>query len=441
MSQQSAKTFENDSYAVDAQEEAGCRSILRVIVKPQAAQKAYRQAVKIVNKQISIPGFRKGRAPDATVIARYGSYVEQEWKEVLIKEAYRAAVELADVYPMNKESIERPKIESCSQEEGATIRFAFERYPLVPEIVFSDLALPKIEKTPISEEKVLEIADEIRRSYADWEDVEGRAVIEGDFVDVTIDAIETDPPKPIVKDRRLEVTDKRMSPWLRKLVTGLHPNQTAEGMSEVDEQAEEHIKKKFKPTQLRVTLHAIKKILLPELNDELAKKVGAESKENLFERIRHNLEQEAEEEQKQKQIEALEEALLEQYHFDLPASIVERERRERIKGRIEALKDEGLTEEEIKDREKEIEEEVANDVDKRIRLYFLNKKIAQQGNISLTNQELNDEVVRQIQMNPQYYGKDMDSEGSREFVSRLASSLLQRKTKDYALSQVLAKAS
>lgn len=439
MSQSSAKTFENDSFAVAAREEPGCRCMLNVTVKPQAAQKAYRQAIKVVNKQISIPGFRKGRAPDATVITRYGSYVEQEWKEILIQEAYKAGVEMTNTYPMTKESIERPKIERCSQEEGALIHFAFEHAPQVPNIDFSKVSLPSIKKAPISEERVQEIADEICRSSADWEDVEGRGVEEGDFVDVTIEAIDTDPPKPIVKDRRLEVRDKRMSAWLRQLVTGLQPNQTVEGMSEVDEQADDEIRKKFKPTQLRVTLHAIKKILPPVLDDDLAKKVGAESVENLFERIRHNLEQEAEEEQKQKQIEALENYLLETYHFDVPASISERERRERVKARIQSLKDDSLTDEEIKGQEKEIEAKVSKDVDKLLRLYYLNKKIAQQGNISLTNQELNDEVVHQMHMNPQYYRQEMDSETSREIVSRLASSLLQRKTKEYALSQVLAK--
>ncbi len=37
---------------------------------------------------------------------------------------------------------------------------------------------------------------------------------------------------------------------------------------------------------------------------------------------------------------------------------------------------------------------------------FLNKQIAKQGNVSLTNQELNDELVRQMYQ----YGKDLESE-------------------------------
>lgn len=431
------KTFQNDDFIVEAQEESGCRLVLTITVKPRAAKKAYAQAVKVVNKQISIPGFRKGRAPDATVISRYGTHVEQEWKDFLVQDAYKAGVQLTDIYPMTKESIERPKLERFSLEDGAVVRIAYEYYPRIPTIDFSKLTIPEIEKTPVSEERVLDIVEEVRRSHAEWENVEGRAVQVGDHVDVTIEAIDVDPPKPIVSDRRLEVSDKRMSSWLRKLLVGLLPGQTIEGVSEVDEDADENIKQKFKPTPLRVTLHSIKQIVLPELTDELAKKSGVDSKEILLEKIRANLEQESEEELKQKQIAALEASLLETYTFDLPASLVEKERRERIKGRIQSLKEEGVSDEEIKGRESAIEAEIAEDVDKRLRFYYLNRKIAEQGNISLTNQELNDEVTRQVHSNPYYYQREMDDEKTREIISRLASSLLQRKTKEYALSQVL----
>ena len=66
----------------EATEEAGCRLAVKVLVKPKLGPKRpIKRPSKSVNKQISIPGFRKGHAPDRTVISRYSSYVEQEWKE------------------------------------------------------------------------------------------------------------------------------------------------------------------------------------------------------------------------------------------------------------------------------------------------------------------------------------------------------------------------
>ena len=434
------KTFENDAFSVEATEESGCRLFLKVHVSPEPTKKAYKKAVKIVNKQISIPGFRKGRAPDATVISRYSSYVEQEWKEILVNDAYRAALDLTEIYPMNKESIQRPKIESCSQEEGAVVTLSYEHYPTIPDIDFSDISLPEIKQEPISEERVEEIVEEVKRSNADWEDVTDRTVCQGDFVDVSIDAIDVDPPKPIVKDRRFEVDESRLAPWMIKLIIGMKISESVEGLSEVDEKADEDVKKKFKATNVRVTLHAIKKIILPELTDELAKKVGADSIEDMKTKIRSNLEKEAEDQQHQQRIEALEEALLEKYSFDLPASLVEGERIDRIRSHLERLKGDGMSDEEIKNHEQEIEAEVAKETEALLRLYFLNKQIVKQGNLSLTNQELNDELVKQISQNPYLYGKETDKEASKEMVSRMAANLMQRKAKNYALDQVLGRA-
>ena len=207
-------------------------------------------------------------------------------------------------------------------------------------------------------------------------------------------------------------------------------------MSEVDLAADAEVKKNFKPTQVRVTVHAIKKILLPEVDDALAAKAGASSIDDLRGKIRQNLEKEANDERQRKRIEALEDALLDAYHFDLPASIVRSEREERITKRIQALKSENISDEEIQAREKEIQQEISDEIDKAFRLYFLNKQIAKQGSLTLSNQELNDEIVRYMSQNPYLYGKEKEEALSRDLVSRMATLLMQRKAKEYALSQV-----
>lgn len=431
--------FENSAFSVEATEEPGCKLSVKVHVLPEETKKAYKKAVKLVKKQISIPGFRKGHAPDSTVISKYDSHIDREWKDILVNEAYRAALDLTSIYPMNKESISRPKIVSCSQEEGAVVTLSYEHYPNIPEIDFSKISLPKIAKQAIPEERVEEILEEVKRSHAEWDDVAGRPVERGDFVDLSIDALDLDPPKSIVKDRRFEVSEGRMAPWMLERLVGMEIGSSIEALSEVDENADEETKKKFKPTRVRIDLHAIKKSRLPELTDELAKKMGADSVADMRAKIQVNLEREAEDQMRQKQIEALEKTLLENYPFELPATMVESERVGRIRSRLEELKKEGVSDEEIHSREKEIESEVAAEIDQLLRLYFLNKQIMKQGNISLSNQELNDELVKQISQNPYLYGKEMDKESSRDMINRLASSMLQRKAKEYALSQVLSK--
>ncbi|MCH9626331.1 MAG: Trigger factor [Chlamydiales bacterium] len=430
------QTFENDAYSVEATEDAGCLLTLKIFVKPPAAQKSYKKAVKIVNKQISIPGFRKGRAPDHTVISRYSSYVDQEWKEDIVNEAYKAAVDLVKIYPISQESFKKPKIESCSQEEGAIISLAYEHYPKAPEVDLQSLTIPLIETESISEERIEETLQEIKRSHADWEKIEDRAVQEGDYVDVSISAIDKEPPIEIVKDRRFEMADKKIAPWLKKLLLGLAVDESAEGMSELSEDATEEVKKGFETRKMQVTVHAIHKILLPELDEELAKKLGADSVEDLCAKVRANLEKEMEEAAQEKRIEALEDALLTAYNFDLPASLLEEERASRIEYRIQKLKEQGLSDEEIKAKESEIELEVAKDTEESYRLYFLNKQIEKLGGVSVSQDEISGEVMRQIQLNPYLFQQENDPDHTKNLITRISHSLLKKKVNEYALTQV-----
>ncbi len=429
------KVLQNEHFSVEATEEGGCRYFVRITVKETAAKKGYTKAIKIVNKRISVPGFRKGHAPNQTVISRYSSYVEKEWKEILVGEAYQAAVELTGVYPLNKESISKPKIETLTQ-EGAVISLSYDHAPVVPQIDFSTLSLPKMEKENIAEGRIDEILEEVRRSYADWEKIEGRCVESGDFVDITIDSLEEDPPKSIVKDRRFEMSDHRLAPWLKKLLLGLQPGAIVQGESEVDPDAEERIKQNFKPIRVRITLHSIQKMILPPVDDELAKKTGLTSLEELRHKIHDNLKKEAEELYTAKKMVALEDALLAAYPFDLPASLVASEKEIRLSKKIESLQAEHVAEMEIKERMPELENEVATTVDQALRLYYINKQIVKQGSIALTNQELNDEIARHFKENPSFYRNETDEQKTRVLVARMASALLQRKAKEYALAQL-----
>lgn len=437
---QNIKTFENENFSVEGSDKEGCRFFVKVFVKPPLVQKTYLKAVKVVNKQISVPGFRKGHAPTQTVISRHSSYVEQEWKEMLIQEAYRSAFDLTQIYPLNRESISKPKIENYSKEEGAVVSFSYEHYPEIPPIDFSQLSIPNIETEAVSESRVEEIIEEVRRNQADWEDIQDRAVEEGDFVDISIDSLEENPPKSIVKDRRFETSDSRIAPWLKNLLIGLKIGESVDGISEVDPQAEERIKENFKSTSVRVTLHAIKKMILPALDDEVAKKVGASSVDDLRSKIHRNLEKEAEQECLQKKMDALENALVENYHFDLPSTLVESERKARLEEKLSALKEEAaLSDQELQNQQPSIEKEIADQIERDLRLFFIEKQIAKQGSITLSNQELNDEVVKYISQNPYLYQKETDPSSIRDLVSRMKSALMKRKIKEYALECVLNK--
>lgn len=429
-------TIESGDFRFEIQPEAACRVVIQVHMQPAAAKKLYKKAIKRINKEVSIPGFRKGRAPDSTILSKFGNYVEKEWKELLMNESLRACLEHTPYIPMKKESLQRPNIYESDPDNETSVRIAYEHFPIINEIDYSKLSMPKIEKATVEDEKVSEIIEDIRRSHAEYDEVTDRAVQEGDFAEVSIHNIDEDPPKPIVEERRLEVNQEKMAKWVYDLLVGLETGKEIEGKSELDERSDENVRERFESNTCRIKLHRIETSRLPEVDDELAKKVGADSTEDMKAKILSNLEAEAEGEQKQAILKAIEEELVEQNPIELPASIKEQERRTRIKERLEELKKNGMSDEEIKAKETSIEEEVAKESEFALRRHFLLRHIEEAEGIRLTNEELNQAVTGYFQQHPWLFTQKMSKEQSNEMVSRIAAQAREQKTRERILEKV-----
>jgi trigger factor len=88
----SAQTqFQNENMTVDLKRDPGCLIRLDISLSPLATQAAYQKALKTVNKEVSIPGFRKGKAPQTLILKNYSQHVDREWRELLLNTAFGEA--------------------------------------------------------------------------------------------------------------------------------------------------------------------------------------------------------------------------------------------------------------------------------------------------------------------------------------------------------------
>src|SRR5690349_13470758 len=60
----------------------------------ELTKEAYGKAVKAVSKEVSMQGFRKGRAPEELVIKHYTPQIEKQWQEEIANLAYKEAASL-----------------------------------------------------------------------------------------------------------------------------------------------------------------------------------------------------------------------------------------------------------------------------------------------------------------------------------------------------------
>ncbi len=423
-------------------ESPGCSIKLIVKAEPAATAETRREAVKKVSKEISLPGYRKGKAPEALVMQNFGKHVIQEWEESLANRLLKESLELSKTAPIHPKHIAFNWIEKPTAEKGALVEYTFERAPTVPEISVDALTLQKVEVTPVTEDDVDQSVEGIRNYHTNWKEVTKRAVQEGDMITVDIVDISAEgSPKTIGHGEKLEVAKGNMGAWLRTLVVGMSTgDESVPTMSEVDDETPRHIREDFKPTLCKVTVKKIESGTKPAVDEELAKKAGADSVEVLRTRLRERLERHATEEAQAKMKEQLENALLTRYRFEVPKSLMDSEREERIKQKIHALRRQKKTKEEITSMEGQIEQEVARSAYKAVHIFFIARAVAAREGIAITTEELQAAMGRLIQQGAfgsmdfsKLFQKDSDLMG------KISIDVLVNKTMDHLLAQVIAK--
>ena len=143
----------------------------------EAMGKAYLK----VRTQVSIPGFRKGKAPRKMIENMYGEGIfYDEAFEMIFDEVYGPAVEENKV-----DVVDRPEIEIQQIGTGKNLQFTAEVF-VVPEVTLGEykgIAVKK-EVTEVTDAQVDAKLEEERNKQATEVEVDDRAVIEGDTVNL-----------------------------------------------------------------------------------------------------------------------------------------------------------------------------------------------------------------------------------------------------------------
>ncbi len=399
-------------FSVKVNRGPGCHVALEVAITKEGVLEAYEEAIKAIRKEVSMPGFRKGKAPQSMIVDRFAKAIEKEWKEIVTKNGFYGAINLAKLEPFSEKSIKKVQLKNCSKEEGATLSIEYVTFPKIPEIDPSQITLEKIEKSGITEEKIDAEMENVRSYFGTFEPVEDRPSQDGDFVTIDLEIIEEDSPMTIAQDERFELSKEKMVDWLYPLIIGIAPSEQKEGMAKMREDSKE-LKK------CRVTLKKIEKKILPPFDDELAKKIGLTAIDELRPKLKERLEEQAKVNWKAQMRERLKHALPDSHIFDLPSGLVEAE----IKHRQEIGR-EGSN------------EELRKEAEDALRLHFLLREYAKKEKIEVTQEEISREYMHQMRHlseNQRSFSPDMDG---KEIYSRILLDLQLVKAMDDIIAQL-----
>jgi trigger factor len=429
--------FQDDDVTVHVHRKPASRVEFEMHVSAKITKSAHKHAIKEVAKEVSLPGFRKGKAPDHLVEKNYPGQIDQRWQELIASQAMKDGEKLSKIAPLARNSRVSFSMKRHDLENGADLSISFETEPLVPNVNPKDLELKKVERPIVDETRVTETIRQVLFFFAKWEPIETRAVEQGDFVLLDVDDMEQGFPQPIFNNTRFEVAEKKMAKWMLDLVIGKQKNESADGVSLPDDDASEEEKAAFKPKNVRLTIRLIERAELPELDDAFAKQLGVENLKDLHEQISRLLNKQADAHVQSYLREQVNEQLLLKYPFDIPHSLVERETQFRMRHLLQDPEFQkywmGMSDHDRQNSVKSIFEQSQ----KAVRMFYLCRKIAEDAKITVSPKDLPAPASNALEMllqpaQPSPYGGEPEVQQAEAF-----SRILLEKTEDFLIANAL----
>lgn len=384
--------------SVKWEKQEGNEGVLTVEVDAETFKTALDDAFKKVVKQVSIPGFRKGKIPRGLFEQRFGvEALYQDALDILLPVEYPKAVEEAGIEP-----VDRPEIDVEKIEKGESLIFTA-KVTVKPEVKLGDYKGLGIEKddTTVTDEDVQNELKALQERQAELVVKEEGAVEEGNTVVLDfegfVDGEAFEGGK--AENYSLEVGSGSFIPGFEDQLVGLEAG--AEKDVEVTFPEEYHAEDLAgKPAVFKVKIHEIKAKELPELDDEFAKDIDeeVETLAELTEKTKKRLEEAKENEADAKLREELVLKASENAEIDVPQAMVDTELDRMLKEFEQRLQMQGMnlelyTQFSGQD-EAALKEQMKEDAEKRVKSNLTLEAVAKAENLEVSDEEVDAELTK-----------------------------------------------
>jgi trigger factor len=365
---------------------------VRVELDATAVDSAFAAITKDYQKQAALPGFRPGKAPLPMVVKKYDAEIKDEAKRKLIGDAYRKAID-----EQKLQVVGYPDIEEVQFGRGQSLQFTatIETAP--------DFQLPEYKGLPaqvnaksVEDADVDKAIDLLRGQHANYNTV-ARPLASGDIAVVnytgTCDGKAITELAPTAKGLTeqknfwVETAEGTFIPGFAAQLIGAQAGDKR--TVNVDFPADFVTKElQGKKGVYEVELVEVKEKALPALDDELAKKFGAEDLAALKTGVRKDLENELKYARSKALRGQLVQALLAKVNFDLPESAVANETRNVVYDLVRQNAQRGVGREVFEQQKDEIYAMAAGSAKESVKLAFLVGRIAEQEKIQATQEDV-----------------------------------------------------
>jgi trigger factor len=341
-------------------------------------------------KKIQVPGFRKGKAPLNFIKKMYGDALEFEASEKVANNKFWDIVKEKNLNPINT-----PVITDLKFEPQSDLFFKI-KYEIMPAIDAKDYKGFEIElpKTEVRDEDVEYEIKNIRNSHRTLEDAE--EVGENKEEVITVDVVRLDDNNNEIEGTvsekiDIDLSNEKVQPEIVENSKGKKKGEsftfsfTDERVVKNLEGVEDKITETF---SYKAEIKEIKKIKLPELDEEFLKKTFGDkvtSEQELRDEIRRNIESYFE-----KQIEDLHrnkivEKIIQNNPFEPPHSMVHR-----YMDQIMKMEEDKAKEQKRPFNRAEMGKRMHGVAEYELKWHMLKENIKEKENIIVTDEELNE---------------------------------------------------
>ena len=377
-------------------------SVKREIQIEIPAEEVTRQTESLIQKYqklARLPGFRRGHVPASIIRQRFTEDIKSEVVEALVPRYFRSEAEKLGLKPVSQ-----PRVTDLHIHEGQPLRFKAS-FEIMPELKVEGYKELRAEKPQVSvtDEEVENALNDLREQHATFASVEGRALADGDFAQVSFHGKPKEAEPASIPDMGtktvhmddvlVEIGGKNTMPEFTENLRGASAGEerTFEVRYPEDAPDKRLAGKTFTYT---VKVNSIKQKNLPELNEAFAKQLGEfDNLEEVRKRIRDGLEAERTHAAEHAGKEKLVEELVKCHEFDVPEALVERQIDIRLERGLRALAAQGMRPEDMKKMDLARlragqREQALNEV----KASLLLEKIADEEKIEVGNEELDQEI-------------------------------------------------
>lgn len=376
------------------------KNIKEVVVKiegkewEEALDKAYEKA----SKKVKIDGFRPGHAPKELFLKKYG-------KESLYMDAADLCIEKAYVKAFEDKQdlkiVAEPEIALSSiGEDGVEFKFTLTLRPEVKLGKYKGLGVKKAD-VKVSKEEVNETIDSMRKRYAENVIKDG-AVANGDIVVIDFegfkDGVAFEGGK--AENYSLTIGSNTFIPGFEEQLIGMKSGEEKEIQVTFPEDYHSEDLKGAAAT-FKVTLHEVKEVKIPEINDEFFEDLGMEginTLEALEKQVEENILAHKNADAENKYVDDLLEAAAKNVEVDIPDVMIEEEKNRMLKQYEENLKMQGITLEQFyqftNSDEKALKDQMHEEAVKRITFRLMLEEIAKAEGIEITEEQAEEEASK-----------------------------------------------